>query len=142
MAPPKKWGKHGWKFMHYVALSYPENPTIDDKILYYDFFNNFGKVLPCGKCKNNFKDHLKKYPLTNEVLSSRNNLVKWTIDMHNIVNYYTGKKMLTYQEALNEIYKDDDNNCKLNWIHWIIFGLAIIMIVLVIYYFYRKNNNR
>ena len=24
---PKIWGPHGWKFLHYVSLGYPEKPS-------------------------------------------------------------------------------------------------------------------
>ena len=31
---PSIWGPHGWKFMHYVSLGYPNNPTENDKLNY------------------------------------------------------------------------------------------------------------
>ena len=31
---PQEWGPHGWKFIHYVSLGYPENPTEEDKHKY------------------------------------------------------------------------------------------------------------
>ena len=35
---PNIWGPHGWKFLHYVSLGYPENPTPEDKINYKNFY--------------------------------------------------------------------------------------------------------
>jgi hypothetical protein len=28
---PNIWGTHGWTFMHYITLAYPENPSEEDK---------------------------------------------------------------------------------------------------------------
>ena len=28
---PDSWGPHGWKFIHYVALNYPNNPNLQIK---------------------------------------------------------------------------------------------------------------
>ena len=35
---PSIWGPHGWKFMHYVSLGYPSNPTEEDKKNYKTFY--------------------------------------------------------------------------------------------------------
>lgn len=102
---PEIWGRYCWNFIHIMTLGYPMKPTENEKTHYRKFFNNLIHVLPCEKCRHNMSSHLKKIPLTNDVLNGRNNLVKWGIDFHNIVNYYTGKEMLTYTESLNEINK-------------------------------------
>ena len=31
---PDTWGPHGWKFIHYVTLGYPNNPSDDIKEKY------------------------------------------------------------------------------------------------------------
>lgn len=138
---PKIWGPYGWNFLHLVTIAYPENPTEDDKMKYYNYFYCLQYVLPCAKCQYNMSQHLKKYPLNDEVLSSRTNLVKWGIDLHNIVNYYTGKPMLTYAEAMNDINKLMDPVKSNN--NWFIYILLIIVIVIVIYliYYYRFKKN-
>ena len=28
---PDIWGPHGWKFLHFVTLGYPEKPTENEK---------------------------------------------------------------------------------------------------------------
>ena len=35
---PKVWGPHGWKFIHYVTLGYPEKPNNAQKERYKAFF--------------------------------------------------------------------------------------------------------
>ena len=52
---PKIWGPHGWKFLHYVSLGYPEKPTDKEKIYYKNFYYSLQNVLPCEKCAQNYK---------------------------------------------------------------------------------------
>ena len=140
---PKIWGRYGWYFLHLVTYGYPKNPTELDKIHYYDYIIALQHVLPCGKCRRHMNEYLKKYPLTNEVLNSRTNLVKWGIDFHNVVNYYTGKPMLTYTEATNEINKIMNPRKTNHHNRSLLYILIIIIIVIIcylIYYRYIKKN--
>ena len=137
---PEIWGESAWDFIHFVTLGYPENPTDDDKERYYQYFHALKYVLPCGKCRNNMSQHLKKNPLSDEVLSSRQSLVKWGIDLHNIVNYYTGKTMLSYTEAMTEINnKINKKSTKNNFWYYSFLLIAIIIIVYMIYFCFIKN---
>lgn len=137
---PDLWGRCAWKLIHLITLDYPINPTIEEKNHYYDFFNSLQYVLPCDKCRYNLKQHYKRYPLTNEILSSRSNLVKWGIDLHNIVNYYTGKPMLTYKQALDKINDTISNKSKNNTYLLIFVIIVIIIIIIIIYHFYKNKN--
>lgn len=100
---PNIWGPHGWKFMHYVSLGYPGDPTEQDKQNYKNFYTSLQHILPCAKCAQNYSHNLKKYPIDNH-LGSRDTLVRWVIDIHNQVNTELNKKEYTYIEAL-DLYK-------------------------------------
>ena len=134
---PEIWGKYGWCFFHLVTFGYPENPTETDKENYYAYINSLKNVLPCDKCKQNQKKHLKKYPVTEEALSSRSALVKWGIDLHNIVNYYTGKPMMSYQMAMGELDKiinpqapsNGSNGMFWTYVGMLLLGLAIVYLI-------------
>jgi hypothetical protein len=97
---PTIWGPHLWKFMHYFTLSYPEEPTEEDKDNLYNFFNTIQTVLPCEKCRYNFKSHLEKTPLTEEILSNNINVIRWLFDIHNEVNKTTNKPVLSYDDFI------------------------------------------
>ena len=99
----KTWGPYGWKFIHMVALAYPNNPTNEDKENYKTFFTILGNILPCQLCADHYKQNLIKFPLTDYILSSRDTVLKWTIDIHNEVNKSIGKKILDYDEAITLI---------------------------------------
>lgn len=96
------WGTHAWAFIESIALTYPVNPTLQDKSDYKDFFISLQNVLPCPRCRNHYKENLKKHPI-NKALTSREDLIRWVIDVHNEVNKSNGKRVLSYEEARKRI---------------------------------------
>jgi hypothetical protein len=109
---PNVWGPHGWKFIHYVTLGYPENPTLYQKERYKTFLLLLQDVLPCSLCANHYKENLQKFPLTDDILDSRDKLIKWGIDIHNSVNELNNKPILKYIDAIKII--NTDVECKPN----------------------------
>ena len=109
---PEIWGPHGWKFIHYVTLGYPEKPTPAQKEKYKAFLVLLKDVLPCSLCANHYGENLKKQPLTDEIMNSRENLIKWGIEIHNIVNESKNKTIIKYIDARRLI--DTDTQCKQN----------------------------
>ena len=59
---PDIWGPHGWKFIHFIVLGYPNYPTKQDKETYKNFFLLFANIIPCKICSNHFKQNLQKNP--------------------------------------------------------------------------------
>ncbi len=108
MPGPDIWGPHGWKFIHYITLGYPDNPTEEDKKTYYNFFILLADVIPCSICATHFKQHLEITPLDDEALKNKESLMTWGIKMHNHVNAKNGKKIYSIKEGINAIIKNDD----------------------------------
>jgi hypothetical protein len=142
---PTVWGPPGWKFMHYITFTYPINPNIEDKENYKNFFEIVGKVLPCNSCRINFNKHLKKYPLTDYVLSTKKNLIEWFVNIHNEVNIMNGKPIMTPNQVMN-LYLRNNNSIfnftlskKVKNVLLIIFIIAILIFILK-YYKLNKNN--
>ena len=139
LIPPSTtiWGPHGWKFLHYVSLGYPEHPTEEDKINYKNFFISIKNILPCIICSNHYAENYDKIPLTDAILSDKTSLVRWVIDIHNVVNKSKNKRIVPYDEALALINTDtvcnnDNSNCLYTWL-FILCGLIIIALI------YRKK---
>jgi hypothetical protein len=128
--PPELWGKHGWKFVHYITFSYPNNPTKEQKEYYKNFFLLVGKVLPCEKCRINYNKHLIKFPLTDNVLSCKNTLVKWLVDIHNEVNKMRGKKIIKHKDVYNLYFNKKKQNK-------LLIIVLVILVILVICYLYK-----
>lgn len=142
---PDIWGKYGWTYLHFVALGYPDYPTEKDKQNYFAFINYFGETLPCGGCRENLKEHLQILPLNSSDLESKTTLFKWTIDLHNVVNVATGKKALSYDEALDDINRIINltrEKIEPQNIHYISYVLGFIVIALLIYIIYSNRRKK
>lgn len=131
---PTIWGKTGWDFFHFVIEAYPENPTQQDIEDYRTYFYALPAVLPCKRCGRHLVAHYKKYPLTDEIMTSRDKLRRWGIDIHNVVNYYTGKKMLTYSQAETCIRNliDSRRRQSRRRRRWILLLVLLIVIILIV----------
>jgi len=138
---PQLWGPGMWKSLHYITLGYPDNPNSETKNNMKNLFISLQYVLPCEKCRYNFGNHLNKYPLDDNVLSSKQNLVAWLIDVHNEVNKSLGKSTLSRNSAIESF----SNNTNLN--NGTIFDfriatiiLSIILIIVIIVILKLRNN--
>jgi hypothetical protein len=100
---PTVWGPVTWQSMHYISLGYPIDPTPEQKEIYKNYYLSYQIILPCSVCANHYKENLKKVPLTDDILSTRDKLIQWVIDIHNEVNIIKNKKVLSYEEAYNDI---------------------------------------
>jgi hypothetical protein len=85
--------------MHIVAIGYSKHPTYTDKKCAKEFFESLTFLIPCSVCREHYKEHLSSKPIT-PFLDSREDLLKWTIDIHNKVNKLTNKPQWTEQEVI------------------------------------------
>jgi FAD-linked sulfhydryl oxidase len=133
---PDIWGPHAWYLLHSITLDYPENPTELHKRNMTNFIKAFQLVIPCEKCKINFNKHLSAYPLNDNILKSKLNLVKWMIDMHNSVNRETGKKILSYDDALDDLISkyNNENKKSISSVFSLICVFVIVIIAIIFYY--------
>ena len=100
---PSLWGPSSWKFLHYITVGYPEKPSDEIKKNTYNFFMALKYLLPCERCRYDYANHLNKYPLLDDILSSRTKLINWLINIHNEVNMSTNKPIIGYDKAV-ELY--------------------------------------
>jgi hypothetical protein len=136
---PKYWGKEAWKFIHWVALTYPTNPTPIDKKNYLKFFESLQDVLPCPFCAVHFKQNMTKNPIR---LDNNMELFNWTVEMHNEVNRQNSKKIYTYEEALKEITNPksyEDKSEKKDMFKGIVLSSALITIITLLSSQYTKK---
>ena len=145
---PNIWGPHLWKALHIISLGYPNEPNEEQKKNYRTFFENFYQVLPCSICSNNYKKNLKELPITNDTMKNQQNLVKWVIDVHNIVNKELGKPVIEYDDTLLLIFNNFNNSPKhlenkentSNNTSYTLFSLLIILFILIIIAIVYKKN--
>jgi FAD-linked sulfhydryl oxidase len=85
---PKSWGSHMWATIHVLALQ-------ADKSNFINFIHSIENLLPCKKCRDHFKEYLKKNPIKSSTLSP----FAWTVEFHNAVNLRIGKSIVDLETA-------------------------------------------
>jgi hypothetical protein len=146
------WGSTLWFSLHTISMNYPSNPTFTDKKDYQNFFVSLQHVIPCKVCRKNYQRHLKELPIDNH-LESRQKIVYWLIDLHNLVNAELGKKILSYENVIEKyeriydkkIFEENfieekkmlifDNS---NYIY-LFLVILIILLSIGIYYYYKMK---
>lgn len=98
------WGPNLWFSLHTMSFTYPLKPSEQDKKNYKTFFESLQFTIPCSVCRKNYIRHLKESPIDPN-LESRKLLVHWLIDIHNMVNGETGKKILSYDTVIRKYEK-------------------------------------
>jgi len=95
-----------WFVLHMVSLDYPTTPTRAERILYTQWFENMGKVLPCSVCRGNFENNLKalKYnPLID--FASRNTFAYLVWRLHNKINEDLNKHIQVPWDNFTSFYE-------------------------------------
>lgn len=101
--PPAVWGPLFWHTIHIVAIGYPKNPSYADKRAAKEFFESLCFLIPCPVCREHYQRNLEKHPISPH-LDRRDDLFKWTIELHNEVNAILGKTRLLEAEVV-QYYK-------------------------------------
>jgi hypothetical protein len=80
------WGPSGWQLYHLVAQTYPDTPDAQTARKYEQFFLAMKDILPCRFCRESTTKFMDELPL-HPALKSKDCLVKWMYDLHNMVNH-------------------------------------------------------
>lgn len=105
------WGSCGWNFLHSTAATY----TPDNRRAYSAFlYDVIPRILPCSRCRENFKEKLKKIP-PDTYLSNNHDLFYWTYVVHDLVNQATHKGPSPPYDVVKAAYfnalKSDCTDC-------------------------------
>lgn len=103
---PLCWGPLQWMALHQMVRGFPNNPSPEKQEALKAYVMALVHLLPCSICAAHWKDIAPTVKT-----GSRAEALKWTIDVHNAVNKRTGKKVLSYTEALDAIMNHCKNNC-------------------------------
>lgn len=141
---PKVWGPHGWFFLDSIVLSLPNKLSYEQKNIYKNFFTSIQDILPCEGCREHYKQNLIKYPLTDVVLSNKENMIKWILNVHNNVRRDAKKipiSVTQYFEYYDKQYDDNYNKNKnkvskdCNFKYYISIIIILILILFIVYKF-------
>lgn len=98
--PADEWGPPLWAQFHEYALQYPTTPTTEDMEAAHEWYVAFEDIIPCDTCSTKYGQLMEsQYMLTSHHLGSRTALFEWTVTLHNVVNMYLHKPLVSLQEA-------------------------------------------
>lgn len=94
------WGSRKWYEIHTKTFNYPVNPSDIEKQEMITYILNLYKTIGCGSCKRDTREYITKYELQmTEICSSKENVFKFFVDFHNVINEKLHKPKLTYFQA-------------------------------------------
>jgi hypothetical protein len=135
---PKIWGPHTWFFLDSIMLSLPNKLNKEQQNIYKNFFTSLQYVLPCEGCRNHYTENLKKYPLTDQILSNKENMIKWLLNVHNNIRKENKTIPISIKQFFEYYYKQYDekkNKKKCNFKYQISIILILLFLLLIIYKF-------
>lgn len=87
-----------WATIHYICLAAPSNLSETDKNNYKNFFSILPAIMPCQACGIHLAENYNTLPIDG-FLSTNQDLFKWSVDLHNIVNRQLGKSEISVEDA-------------------------------------------
>lgn len=83
------------RHFHMTAWMFPsKNATPLQRQQITEYYQNFGHILPCPKCRNHYQKYVEQHPI------DTHNLFQWTVDLHNDINRIEGKPTVKWEDAL------------------------------------------
>ena len=94
------WGDKLWGYLHTICIVYglKKDVELQSKEIIQIIYA-LPTVIPCEFCSNHFMRLLAEQP-PDDALDAMS-LFKWSVDIHNKVNAYLGKPILSYGDAVN-----------------------------------------
>lgn len=96
---PTVWGPKLWFVLHTGAMNYPDNPSETYKKRMKWFLMGLPVILSCDKCMDHAYAYINSRESLDKIVSSRTELFKFFVDMHNAVNVRNNKPVMSYAEA-------------------------------------------
>lgn len=98
--PASEWGPPLWNEFHRRAVEYPAMPTQDQQDAMYQWYIDFEHMIPCDTCRTKYGELMDSYyRLESRHLQNRTRLFEWTVMLHNVVNVYLHKPVMSVIEA-------------------------------------------
>jgi hypothetical protein len=94
------WSGTFWSFVHTITL----HPLIfyNDVSSIVDTLERLEVFIPCSACKQHFKEFKEQNrAMTYFEDDNHLGLFRWTVELHNSINDKLGKRIMTFQEAID-----------------------------------------
>lgn len=96
------WGPIYWVYLHMITKQYPDNPSSEDKMNYFNLVKSFINTIPCSSCH----EHTQKIVIDRDLKTSLNkkqDFEKYIWNLHNQINKKLDKPRLEIIH-FNKIY--------------------------------------
>ena len=91
-----KWGPIAWNIYHSFSINFLKKYSDD----YLIFINTFGYILPCETCKSHYNYVIKEIYKIDDIEINKNNIIKYTYNIHKLVNELLNKKNISLKKAI------------------------------------------
>lgn len=107
------WGPLLWSIIHIFALFYPDNPSMKEKQIYFEWILGLIMILPCGSCRRNLRMNLNILDFVknkSEIMKNKGSFSKFTWKLHNHVNNQLNKHKNTdiYLDKFEQLRGETD----------------------------------
>lgn len=100
VSSPDVWGPPTWLSLHISASQYPENASNLVKERMKNRILALPLELPCTDCRTHCANIIQKIaPDLDTICSTRDNLFKFYVDLHNMVNSRLNKPVMSLETA-------------------------------------------
>lgn len=132
---PRLWGPKFWFTLHTISVFYPEKPNQHEMASAINLFDSLTYLLPCETCKTHYKAMLDLDPVRNHV-GSRNELVRYVLNLHNSVAARIKKPTYTYAQFIDEFTGHFTSSTGMWWV------LVVVALVAagVGWWFFRRRS--
>lgn len=97
---PEVWGESFWFVVHLGSMSAPEQIPPEKCEKYWGFIDGIPEMLACKKCADHARQWVEQHRAQkDEICSSRENLIRFYVDMHNAVNQRNGQPIMSVDEV-------------------------------------------
>lgn len=97
---PDQWGPWAWHLMHTISIGDNKEINSNDKLIYKKIYTLFLDIIPCLVCKKHYGEILEKNNIKLSELN-RKYIIKWVINVHNLVNKQLKKRKISNSEGYN-----------------------------------------
>jgi len=101
------WGPIIWHIIHNIAYNCNENDLIINKPKYIIFYKHIAAIIPCVICKSEYNGMIRLFP-PEKYFTSKQNLIAWTVHIHNTVNRKLNKKIYRDISDVKDFYENTD----------------------------------
>jgi len=97
---PEVWGESFWFVVHLGSMSAPEVIPTEKREKYWGFIDGIPEMLACQKCAHHAREWVEKHRKDKDaIVSSRESLIRFYVDMHNSVNQRNGQPVMSVDEV-------------------------------------------